>query len=92
MSKSKGPLLTLFAILAVAVGLVARELIVHQITVTAADGSEVVIETDHKRLAERAAAGDADTMRKYGVSPHAQEQELPQGTGREANLSGTKVR
>src|SRR5262249_3049532 len=92
MAKSKAPLLALLAIVGVAVGLTVRELLVHQVTVRAADGSTVTIETDPSRLAVEP-AGASDTIRRGGIEPHAnQPQELPEGTGREANLAGTKVR
>lgn len=93
--QSRGPLVALIAIVTISLTLTLREILLHQVTVRAADGSSVTIETDPSRLTGLGVAGDAETMRKYGVSPHSQQQQpedLPEGTGREANLSGTKVR
>jgi hypothetical protein len=92
MAKSKGPLLALTAIVTVSLGLTAWNLLRHSYTVTAADGSRVSIESDPDRIQPRAETpADAEAMRKYGVSEKAQP-ELPESSGREANLSGTKVR
>ena len=90
--KSRGPLIALLLIVTVSLGLTVREILLHQVTVRAEDGSTVTIETDPGRLAAVGSPGEAETMRKYGVSPHANQQDLPDGTGREANLAGTKVR
>jgi hypothetical protein len=91
VNKSKGPFVALCVIVTIALGLTAREILTHQVTVTAADGSEVVIETDPDRIAARDEAAGMDGVREYGVSEKAPA-ELPESSGREANLSGTKVR
>ena len=93
MAKSKGPLVALIAIVGIALGLTLHQLLSHQVTVRAADGTEVTIETDPSRLAPVEATGTPDSIQRGGIEPGAKERvELPEGTGREANLSGTKVR
>lgn len=93
MNKSKGPLVALLAIVGIATGLTLHQLFAHRVTVRAADGTEVVIETDHRRLAPVGASGSTDSIQRGGIEPGAKDRaELPEGTGREANLSGTKVR
>ena len=92
MAKSKGPLIALTAIVTISLGLTAWNLLRHRYTVTAADGSTVTIETNPELIAAKPEApGDTEGMRKYGVSEKAPA-ELPESSGREANLSGTKVR
>ena len=92
MARTKGPLVALTAIVSISLGLTAWNLLRHSYSVTAADGSTVTIETSPERIAARAEApADAEAMRKYGVAEKAQP-ELPESSGREANLSGTKVR
>ena len=93
MTKSKGPLVALIAIVGIAVSLTLHQLLSHRVTVRAADGSEVVIETDPARLQAAEASGPLESIQRGGIEPGAKErEELPEGTGREANLSGTKVR
>jgi hypothetical protein len=93
MTKSRGPLIALIAIVGIAVSLTVRELLVHQISVRAADGTSVTIETDPNRLAAVKASRPLESIQRGGIEPNAKDKdELPEGTGREANLSGTKVR
>jgi hypothetical protein len=93
MTKSRGPLIALIAIVGIAVSLTVRELLVHQISVRTADGTSVTIETDPNRLAAVKAARPLESIQRGGIEPNAKDKdELPEGTGREANLSGTKVR
>ena len=92
MAKSKGPLVALTAIVSISLGLTAWNLLRHSYSVTAADGSTLTIETSPERIAARAGQpGGMDGMRDDGVSEKAPA-ELPESSGREANLSGTKVR
>jgi len=92
-AKSKGPFIALCAIVSISLGLTAREILTHRVTVTAADGTEVVIETDPARIAAAAHGedGSMEGVRDYGVS-EKKPVELPETSGKEANLSGTKVR
>jgi hypothetical protein len=93
VNKPKGPLIALIAIVGIAAGLTLHQLFAHRVTVTAADGSAVVIETDPRRLAPVGASGETDSIQRGGIEPGAKDRkELPEGTGREANLAGTKVR
>jgi hypothetical protein len=93
MTKSRGPLIALVAIVGIAVSLTVHELLAHQVTVRAVDGSSVTIETDPNRLAAVQAARPLESIQRGGIEPNAKDrEELPEGTGREANLSGTKVR
>ncbi len=83
----------LLAILGVAVVVAVRDATRSEVTVTAQDGTEVVIRLDPEELAaERAQAGypPAGAMREYGVSEKPP-MDLPSGRGNEANLSGTKA-
>ncbi len=92
MKKPRGPFLVLCAIVTLALGLTAREILTHRVTVTAADGTEVVIETDPDRIRAGAATdGTMEGVREYGVSEKTP-MELPDTSGREANLAGTKAR
>ncbi len=53
----------------------------------------MVVETDPTRLQAAEANGPLESIQRGGIEPGAKErEELPEGTGREANLSGTKVR
>jgi hypothetical protein len=92
-AKSKGPFIALCAIVTIAVGLTAREILTHRVTVTAADGTRITIETDPERItaAAHGTDGSMEGVRDYGVSEKTPT-ELPEGGGKEANLSGTKVR
>ena len=93
MAKSKGPFVALVCIVSVSLGLTAWNLVRHSYTVTAADGSQVEIETDPDRIAAQAeASGEVGGVREYGVSEKAPADLPESGSGREANLSGTKVR
>ena len=93
MTKSRGPLIALIALVSIAVSLTVHELLVHQVTVRAADGSSVTIETDPNRLGAAKDARPLESIQRGGIEPNAKDrEELPEGTGREANLAGTKVR
>jgi hypothetical protein len=93
MTKSRGPLVALIAIVGIAVSLTVHELVSHQVTVRAADGSSVTIETDPNRLAALKSARPLESIQRGDIEPNAKDREqLPEGTGREANLAGTKVR
>ena len=93
MNKTKGPFVALVAIVGIAVSLTLYQLFAHRVSVRAADGTEVVIETDPRRLGPVGASGSTDSIQRGGIEPGAKDRaELPEGTGREANVSGTKVR
>ena len=74
MSKSRGPLVALLVIVGVAAGLTLHQLFAHRVTVRAADGSEVVIETDPRRLGPVEAA--EVVPRLYGLVGRIEEGKL----------------
>jgi len=87
MSKPRGPLLVVLAVVAVAAALVARELLLERVTVVAADGTPVVIELDPERVLQR-------RRERLGAAhdPGQALPEAPEGSGREVNLTGTEGR
>jgi hypothetical protein len=83
MAKSRGPLIALVLIVGTALTLTLTQLLSHQVSVRAADGSEVVIETDPARLPPPEPATRVDSIQRGGIEPGAKERaQLQEGSGR----------
>jgi hypothetical protein len=87
MSKPKGPLLVVLAVVAVAAALVTRELLLERVTVIAADGTPVVIELDPELVMQRRRERQGEAHDPAATMPAP-----PEGSGREVNLAGTEGR